>query len=295
MTPLRHGERSQAVRQLQTNLNNNGARLIIDGHYGDATEAAVRAHQLSVGLVADGIAGSKTLAALAGDDCEQLLKHTDLVNAAQRLDMPLATVYAVNEVESKGSGFLDIGKPLILFERHIMYRQLSKVRHESDNPGELKRRADQLAAAHPAIVNPKAGGYVGGAAEHQRLGSAHLLDDIAAPEAASWGAFQIMGFHWKRLGYASVQDFVAAMSANESQQFGAFVRFIETDPTLYKALKTRQWAVFAKHYNGPDYQRNLYDIKLQRAYERHAECGCGHNRIDAPRAASVPQKQQAAP
>ncbi|UVL00509.1 N-acetylmuramidase family protein [Pseudomonas sp. B21-048] len=295
MTPLRHGDRSQAVRHLQTNLNNNGARLVVDGHYGDTTEAAVRAYQLNVGLVADGIAGSKTLAALAGDDCEQLLKHADLVNAAQRLDMPLANLYAVNEVESKGRGFLDIGKPVILFERHIMYRQLSNVRHESDNPGELKRRADQLAAAHPAIVNPKAGGYVGGAAEHQRLGSARVLDDIAAPEAATWGAFQIMGFHWKRLGYASVQDFVAAMSANESQQFDAFVRFIETDPTLYKALKTRQWAVFAKHYNGPDYQRNLYDIKLQRAFERHAECGCGQNPVDLPRAANVHQQQQVAP
>lgn len=275
MISLRHGDRSQAVRHLQTTLNTNGARLIIDGHYGDTTEAAVRAYQLNIGLVADGIAGPKTQAALAGNDCQKLLKNADLVNAAQRLDMPLATLYAVNEVESKGRGFLDIGKPVILFERHIMYRRLLKVRHESDNPTDLKRRADQLAAAHPAIVNPKAGGYVGGSAEHQRLGSARVLNDIAALESASWGAFQIMGFHWKRLGYASAQDFVAAMSANESQQFDAFVRFIETDPALYKPLKARNWPEFAKLYNGPDYQRNLYDIKLQRAYERHESCGCG--------------------
>jgi hypothetical protein len=84
-----------------------------------------------------------------------------------------------------------------------------------------------------------------------------------------------MGFHWQRLGYTSVQDFVAAMSAGESQQFDAFTRFIETDPVLFKALKARKWAEFAKLYNGPDYQRNLYDVKLQRAYERHADCGCG--------------------
>lgn len=275
MISLRHGDRSQAVRHLQITLNNNGARLIVDGHYGDTTEVAVRAYQLSIGLVADGIAGPKTRAALAGNDCQQLLKNVDLVNAAQRLDVPLATVYAVNEVESKGRGFLDIGKPVILFERHIMYRQLSKARHESDNLTDLKRRADQLAAAHPAIVNPKAGGYVGGNAEHQRLGSARVLNDLAALESASWGAFQIMGFHWKRLGYAGAEDFVATMSANESQQFDAFVRFIETDPALYKALKARKWAEFAKLYNGPDYQRNLYDIKLQRAYERHENCGCG--------------------
>lgn len=275
MTTLRHGDRSQAVRILQTNLNSHGAKLNADGHYGDLTEAAVRAYQLNAGLVADGIAGSKTLASLAGGDCQQLLKNQDLVNAAQRLDVPLASVYAVNEVESNGKGFLDNGKPVILFERHIMYRQLATPRNDGDNVVQLKQHAAELAALNPAIVNPKPGGYAGGGAEHQRLSHARLIDDNAALESASWGAFQIMGFHWQRLGYASVQAFVAAMSASESQQFDAFVRFIETDPALHKALKSRKWAEFAKLYNGPNYQRNLYDIKLQRAFERHADCACG--------------------
>lgn len=275
MTILRHGDRSQAVRILQKNLNQHGATLIVDGDYGNATEAAVRAYQLKVGLVADGIAGNKTQAALAGTDCQQLLKNADLVNAAQRLDVPLASVYAVNEVESNGKGFLDNGKPVILFERHIMYRQLATPHHEGDDPVELKRHADQLATANPAIVNPKPGGYAGGTAEHQRLATARLIDDTAALESASWGAFQIMGFHWKRLGFASVQAFAAAMSSDESRQFDAFVRLIETDTALYKSLKARKWAEFAKLYNGPDYQRNLYDIKLQCAYERHEDCGCG--------------------
>ncbi|AVJ23964.1 MULTISPECIES: N-acetylmuramidase family protein [Pseudomonas] len=274
-TTLRHGDRSQAVLMLQKNLNKNGANVVPDGDYGDATEAAVRAYQVKVGLVADGVAGTKTQASLAGGDCTQLLRNNDLVVAAERLGVPLASIYAVNEVESKGKGFLDNGKPMILFERHIMYRQLATPRNAGDDPDELKRHAGQLAVATPALVNPKPGGYIGGTAEHQRLAMARLIDDTAALESASWGAFQIMGFHWKRLNYASVQDFVAAMSAGESQQFEAFTRFIETDPALHKALKARKWAEFAKLYNGPDYLRNLYDTKLQRAYERHAGCECG--------------------
>ncbi|WP_155295956.1 N-acetylmuramidase domain-containing protein [Pseudomonas gelidaquae] len=273
-TTLRHGDRSQAVLMLQKNLVKNGANLIPDGHYGDATESAVRAYQVKVGLVADGVAGTKTQTSLAGGDCAQLLRNHDLVVAAERLGVPLASIYTVNEVESKGKGFLDNGKPVILFERHIMYRQLATARN-GDDPAELKRHADQLATANPALVNPKPGGYIGGTAEHQRLAMARLIDDTAALESASWGAFQIMGFHWKRLGYASVQEFVAAMSAGESQQLDAFTRFIETDPVLHKALKARKWAEFAKLYNGPDYLRNLYDTKLQRAYERHAGCECG--------------------
>lgn len=275
MTTLRHGDRSQAVRILQKNLNNQGANLVLDGDYNNATEAAVRDYQVKAGLVADGIAGAKTQTSLAGGDCAQLLRNHDLVAAAERLDVPLASIYAVNEVESKGKGFLDNGKPVILFERHIMYRQLATARNASDDPAELKRQADRLATANPALVNPKPGGYIGGTAEHQRLAMARLIDDTAALESASWGAFQIMGFNWQRLGYTSVQDLVAAMSVGESQQFDAFTRFIETDPVLYKALKARKWAEFAKLYNGPDYQRNLYDIKLQRAYERHASCECG--------------------
>ena len=275
MNTLRHGDRSLAVRILQTNLNKHGAKLNTDGAYGDLTEAAVRAYQLKAGLVADGVAGSKTLGSLAGGDCQLLLKNHDLVNAAQRLDVPLASVYAVNEVESKGKGFLDNGKPVILFERHIMYRQLATARHKGDDPTLLKQHADELAVLNPAIVNPNPGGYAGGSAEHQRLSHARLIDGNAALESASWGAFQIMGFHWQRLGYTSVQAFVAAMTASESEQFDALVRFIETDPVLHKALKARKWAEFAKLYNGPDYQRNLYDIKLQRAFKRHADCGCG--------------------
>ena len=275
MTTLRHGDRSQAVAMLQKILNKHGANLVPDSDYGDATEAAVRTYQVKVGLVADGIAGTKTQTSLAGGNCADLLRNNDLVAAAERLDVPLASLYAVNEVESKGKGFLGNGKPVILFERHIMYRQLATARHAEDDPAELKRHADQLATANPALVNPKPGGYIGGTAEHQRLAMARLIDDTAALESASWGAFQIMGFHWKRLGYASVQDFVAAMSTGESQQLDAFTRFIETDPALHKALKSRKWAEFARLYNGPDYLRNLYDTKLQRAYERHAGCECG--------------------
>jgi hypothetical protein len=63
------------------------------------------------------------------------------------------------------------------------------------------------------------------------------------------------------------------MAANENEQFEAFVRFVEADPILLKALKGKKWAAFAKEYNGPDYARNLYDTKLERAYKRHSS-GC---------------------
>ncbi|MCD9118347.1 N-acetylmuramidase domain-containing protein [Pseudomonas bijieensis] len=273
MSVLRHGDRGQEVRNLQQRLNQHGAGLDTDGDFGDATEAAVRNYQRQVGLVIDGIAGTKTALALAGADCSNLLQHALLVKAAARLGVELAAVMAVNEVESQGSGFLDNGKPKILFERHIMYRQLSTPRAPGDDAVDLKAHADQLAVAQPNLVNAKPGGYAGGTAEHQRLANARLIDDLCALESASWGAFQVMGYHAVRLGYQSVTDFADRMARDENEQFEAFVRFIEADPTLLKALKGKKWAAFAKAYNGPNYARNLYDTKLERAYQRHA-AGC---------------------
>lgn len=275
MTSLRHGDRSQAVRQLQQQLNQAGASLYLDGHFGDATEKAVRAYQLKAGLVADGVAGPKTQAALAGANCRLLLSNATLVATAKRLGVELSAIYAVNEVESLGEGFLANGKPKILFERHVMYRQLSTPRHAGDDAAALQAHAEQLAVSYPALVNPRPGGYAGGTAEHQRLANARLLDALCADESASWGAFQIMGYHWQLLGYASVDDFTTRMATSEAEQFEAFVRFIEANPALHKALKAKKWAAFAKGYNGPAYARNLYDIKLERAYQRHAACDCG--------------------
>lgn len=54
------------VRAIQELLNKNGAELKVDGVFGPATDAAVRAFQLSKTLKVDGIVGEKTIAALRG-------------------------------------------------------------------------------------------------------------------------------------------------------------------------------------------------------------------------------------
>ena len=63
---LRHGSRSDAVRQMQEDLTTLGYYSgSISGHYGTLTEAAVMKFQRANGLSADGIAGAKTLAKIA--------------------------------------------------------------------------------------------------------------------------------------------------------------------------------------------------------------------------------------
>jgi len=116
------------------------------------------------------------------------------------------------------------------------------------------------------VCDPKAGGYLGGAAEHVRLAKAVAIDRECALQSASWGLFQIMGFHWKALGYASVQAFINDQYASEGKQLGTFVKFVQINPGMLAALRAKDWAKFAKLYNGPEYIKNNYHTKLALAY-----------------------------
>lgn len=58
------GDRSNDVKDIQMILNLFGHNLSVDGIYGSATRAAIISFQSFLGLVPDGIVGSKTLAKL---------------------------------------------------------------------------------------------------------------------------------------------------------------------------------------------------------------------------------------
>lgn len=187
------------------------------------------------------------------------ITESDYQAAARLLSVPVAAVKAVARVEATGSGFL-MDRPKILFERHIMLRELRNKLGED--------KADEMAITYPDIINKQAGGYLGGMKEHERLDRAAKIDRECALQSASWGMFQIMGFHWRALGYPSLQAFVNAMYESEGAQLDAFIRFIKADPALHRALKNLNWAEFARRYNGPNYAANNYDKKMSDAYKR---------------------------
>lgn len=186
----------------------------------------------------------------------------DYSKAAQLLGVEEAAVKAIASVESQGEGFITdkAGNkiPKILFERHVMFKRLRDF---------TPIKSADMAAKYPDIVNPTPGGYKGGLAEHERLDRAVKIDRITALESASWGAYQVLGLHWKVLGYASVQAFVND-AYTEDGQLNIFIKFIQADKRLVKALKEKDWTTFARIYNGPNYAQNSYDKKMKEAYEK---------------------------
>ncbi|MDT0379385.1 peptidoglycan-binding protein [Streptomyces sp. DSM 42041] len=63
---VRQGASGDAVRAAQTQLNAYGHGIAVDGQFGPATDAAVRAYQSAHGLAADGLVGPQTWQSLIG-------------------------------------------------------------------------------------------------------------------------------------------------------------------------------------------------------------------------------------
>ncbi len=178
---------------------------------------------------------------------------------------------AVVAVESGKSGFLDDGRPKILFEGHVFWRLLLQKQKE----GKIDFGPEKYANDHPDILYSKwtKQYYKGGVAEYDRLGKALLIDHDSALMAASWGKFQIMGENYNLAGYKTVDEFVDAHKISESNHLDAFFSFC-TNKTFNKKplteyLRVKDWQSFAKAYNGPGYATNQYDVKLEKSYNQY--------------------------
>lgn len=180
-----------------------------------------------------------------------MLTTADFGRAALLLGCEPAAVRAVAAVESAGEGFLEDGRPRILFEAHIFAR-LTNQRFNESHP-DLSSRTWNKAL------------YQGGAAEHDRLARAAALDRNAAIQSASWGKFQIMGFNWRKCGFANLQDFVNAMYRSEREHLTAFCNIVKSFG-LADELRRLDWVGFADGYNGPGFALNEYDSRLARAF-----------------------------
>lgn len=178
----------------------------------------------------------------------------DVTTIAGYLGCHIAAVRAVLAVEAAGKGFDAKGRPKMLFEPHIFWRELK--------PGSKRDRA---ATEGLAYASWKAGAYPSDS--YPRLLRAMVIDEQAALRSASWGLGQVMGFNHKAAGFDTVQRMVGAMTYSEGAQLYAMARFIVSNG-LQHHLRRRDWAAFAKGYNGAGYATHGYHTKLAAAYAK---------------------------
>jgi hypothetical protein len=176
---------------------------------------------------------------------------------AAMLGVDVAVLAAVASVESAGKGWLADGKLLILFEAHYFSRFTGR----------------KFDATHPDISSPTWNRRLygaGGENQWKRLRKAYALDPQAAMKSASYGPFQIMGSEHQLAGYPTVEAMIAELTKSALANLVAFCRVVKAYK-LVNELQRRDWAGFARRYNGPGYRLNRYDEKMAAAYARFSK------------------------
>lgn len=182
------------------------------------------------------------------------LSDDDLPRVGYSIGVGEDEIHAVLDVETRGGGFDRAGRPKMLFEPHIFFREL-------DDPGQ---RAEAVAKGL-AYRKWRRGQYPPDS--YPRLRQAMRINPAAALRSASWGLGQVMGFNHKLAGFLTVEAMVKAMVQGEGPQLRAMIDFIESTG-LDVHLRARDWRKFARGYNGPAYAKNGYHTALAKAYEK---------------------------
>ncbi len=210
----------------------------------------LNAHGQTVAV--DGVCGPLTRAAITAaftNPCAAAVTDEEIATLAKRLGCTTKQLRAVSKVESGGSAYDQMGRPKILFERHLFYRFTG---------GRF---------GLSSFNQPKGGGY--NENSWDKLTRAACLDPGAAFAAVSWGKFQVLGLHWDVLGYPSALDLAYSTVISEAAHYELLARYIEANGLTLAigALSTHPAdnVAFAKAYNGPGFKKFAYDTKLAQA------------------------------
>lgn len=181
------------------------------------------------------------------------LTDADFEKVGKQLEVEPAAIKAVVSIEAGAAmkGFWAPGIPVINFDA-TMYRKYARL-------------APDKSGAKGENVPAGLTGYA--RSEWSQLINARKTNAQGANMGTFWGMFQIGGFNYKICGCKSVDEFVRRMSYSEFEQLELFAIFLENTGYV-RDLRTKNWASFARKYNGPSYARRGYHTKMANAYSK---------------------------
>lgn len=168
-----------------------------------------------------------------------MISKIDFIDLSISFGVPVPSIRAIDFVESNGEGFDPItGKIKIQFEPS-WFKRLTKIN----------------------IVN----GVENQAKEWIAFNKAFAKNPDKAMQATSIGRMQVLGLHFKRLGFKNVHEMWDFAKKSEKNQLWLGLKYIATDAKLFRALKLKDWKTVAYLYNGASYFIKRYDLKLKNA------------------------------
>lgn len=181
------------------------------------------------------------------------LSDEDFRIVAEELGVEVAAIKAVVEIEAGKAmkGFYAPGVPVVNFDQSMYKAYAHKAVNKSPAKGEK--------------VPPGLSGYA--LKEWTQLINARKRNADGAYMGTFWGMFQIGGFNYRLCGCSDINEFVRIMSESEFSQLELFAKFI-TNTGMLADLKNKNWAGFARKFNGASYARRGYHTRMAAAYRR---------------------------
>ncbi len=186
----------------------------------------------------------------------QHLTEEDFRRVANELQVEIAAIKAVVAVEAGAAmkGFWAPGVPIVNHDRSMWASCKSKVKSDKKAPANT-----QIPAGLTSPAAKKA---------WQKLINARKVNIQQADLSTFWGMFQIGGFNYKLCGCSSIEEFVELMSYSELEQLELFAALI-VNCDMVQYLRTKNWAGFARRYNGASYARKGYHTRMANAYNKY--------------------------
>ena len=187
----------------------------------------------------------------------------DISRLGHRIGVGEDEIHAFAEVEAASSGFDNQGRPKMLFEPHVFYRNLKGAERE------------QAVAARLAYSKWRSSGYPRDS--YPRLHDAIKINQTAALKSASWGRLQVLGENFAMCGYSSPEQMVTEMMQDEENHLEAGINYIisagidddlRSLAELTRPTTPEDCAPVVRVYNGPGYARHGYHIKFARAHNK---------------------------
>lgn len=168
----------------------------------------------------------------------------EIQELATEFKLPVSKIQAIKHVESGGVGFdSKTGKIIIQFEPVWFKRKAPYTPSGKWSLNKVERQAEEWIAFNDAFSkNPN-----------------------AAMESTSIGLMQVMGFHYKRMGFKTVGEMWDFAKKSEKNQLWLGMEFLRTDKVIFSALIKGDWRTVAYRYNGANYEELGYHIKLANA------------------------------
>ncbi len=193
------------------------------------------------------------------EQADETSRYSELTDAdfklvAEELQVEEAAIRAVVLIEAgqQMKGFYAPGVPVVNFSA----KMFATYKKKGGKPGPKDEKV-------PSGLT----GY--GLKEWTQLVNARKQNAEAANLATFWGMFQIGGFNYKRCGCATVDEMVRLMGISELEQLELFAAFI-TNSGMLDDLKKKDWAAFARKYNGAGYAKRGYHTRMATAYKKFA-------------------------